>query len=242
MDSGLSRLGAGHRPSRWQKDLFNNIRQKRSFMHRAIRASVANHPRARGRKTFRAAPGFSDEARRLGRTAAAARSVRGLVFGNRLRRVGRALIGGVGLALVRGHAEEIGRGQNDPRRFTRALRTILRRVAFRHRPHIGEWTATPAKIFIDRHFIPHASTSQHSPRRMRGGRYSSRPAPTSRRDHLSGDSDTSTPPLMCLIGPADDGMMSKSKISVGRYSVAQAFGISTTPLICPCTGATPRIV
>jgi hypothetical protein len=36
-------------------------------------------------------------------------------------------------------------------------------------------------------------------------------------------------------------MMSKSKISVGSHSVAQAFGTSTTPLMCPCTGAVPRI-
>ena len=48
-------------------------------------------------------------------------------------------------------------------------------------------------------------------------------------------------PLMCLIGPTDDGMMSKSKISVGSHSVAQAFGTSTTPEMCPWHGAVPRI-
>jgi hypothetical protein len=35
-----------------------------------------------------------------------------------------------------------------------------------------------------------------------------------------------------LTGPADVGMTSKSKISVGSHSIAQAFGISTTPDIC----------
>jgi len=39
----------------------------------------------------------------------------------------------------------------------------------------------------------------------------------------------------------DDGMMSKSKISVGSHSVAQAFGTSTTPEIWPWQGAVPRI-
>ena len=48
-------------------------------------------------------------------------------------------------------------------------------------------------------------------------------------------------PLMCLIGPAELGIMSKSKISVGSHSVAQALGTSTTPEMWPCTGAVPRI-
>ena len=48
-------------------------------------------------------------------------------------------------------------------------------------------------------------------------------------------------PVMCLIGPADDGMMSKSKISVGSHSVAQALGMSTTPEMWPWHGAVPRI-
>ena len=51
--------------------------------------------------------------------------------------------------------------------------------------------------------------------------------------YLSGDNGMSTPPLMNLVGPADDGMMSKSKISVGSHSVAQAFGMSTTPEMWP---------
>jgi hypothetical protein len=58
---------------------------------------------------------------------------------------------------------------------------------------------------------------------------------------LSGDSGIGTPPLTCLIGPAALGIRSKSKISVGSQSVAQALGISTTPEICPWHGAVPRI-
>jgi len=49
----------------------------------------------------------------------------------------------------------------------------------------------------------------------------------------------STPPWMCLTGPDADGWISKSKISVGSQSVAHELGISTTPLMCPCTGAQP---
>src|ERR1035437_5909925 len=204
--------------------------------------SVANHPRTRGRKAFRAAPGPLHEARRPGRATAAARSMRRLVFAESLRRVGTALVDGVSLAPVRGHAEEVRRRQNDAQRFARASRAVLRRVAFRHRPHVRERAATLAEILVDRHFISSRdSDSQHLQRRMRGA--DAQPSRiAARRDYLSGDSGTSTPPLMCFIGPADDGMISKSKISVGKYSVAQAFGISTTPLICPCTGATPRIV
>lgn len=43
------------------------------------------------------------------------------------------------------------------------------------------------------------------------------------------------------LGPSAVGVMSKSKISVGMASVAQAFGISTMPLIRPSTGAVPKI-
>jgi DNA-binding CsgD family transcriptional regulator len=42
-------------------------------------------------------------------------------------------------------------------------------------------------------------------------------------------------PSRCLIGPAALGLMSKSKICVGNHKVAHAFGISTTPLMWPCT-------
>jgi len=44
-------------------------------------------------------------------------------------------------------------------------------------------------------------------------------------------------PSSILIGPAAVGLMSNSKISVGSHTVAHAFGMSTTPLMCPCTGA-----
>src|SRR5882724_560929 len=71
------------------------------------RQSVADHPGARGRKAFCATPGFAHKTGRLARTTPATGPMRGLVFADRLGRVGTAFIGGIGLALVRGHAEEV---------------------------------------------------------------------------------------------------------------------------------------
>jgi hypothetical protein len=223
----------------------NEIPERRCSLSRRPRrkpGSVADHPRTRGRKAFPAAPGLLHQACRLSRTTPATRCMRRLVFGYRLGRVGTALVGSVGLALVRRHAEESRRRQYHPRRFTFTLRTVLRRIAFRHRPHIREWTAILAEIFIDRHFIPSRVLCPSFATADAGRQPRAVPHPVAWELYLSGDSDTSRPPLTCFIGPADDGMISKSKISVGRYSVAQAFGMSTTPLIWPCTGATPRIV
>src|SRR5487761_2320688 len=72
-------------------------------------ASVADHPGTRSREAFRAAPGFLHKAGRLARAAPAAWRMRGLVFTDRLRRVGAAFVGGVGPALVGRHAEEVRR-------------------------------------------------------------------------------------------------------------------------------------
>src|SRR5258705_448881 len=46
-------------------------------------------------------------------------------------------------------------------------------------------------------------------------------------------------PRLVLFGPAALGRMSKSKMAVGRYSVQQALGMSTIPLIRPSIGAEP---
>ena len=72
-------------------------------------------------------------------------------------------------------------------------------------------------------------------------RSAAEPASGTDRHYLSGDIGISTPPVTCLIGPAALGITSKSKMSVGSHKVAQAFGMSTTPEICPCTGAVPRM-
>lgn len=48
-------------------------------------------------------------------------------------------------------------------------------------------------------------------------------------------------PSRYFLGPDEFGRMSNEKISVGTYSVAQALGMSTMPLMWPSTGAVPRI-
>ncbi|MNI89852.1 hypothetical protein D3C73_1473090 [compost metagenome] len=49
------------------------------------------------------------------------------------------------------------------------------------------------------------------------------------------------PRVICGTSPSALGWMSMSKISVGSHKVAQALGMSTTPLMWPCTGAVPNI-
>src|ERR1700687_3911944 len=139
------------------------------------------------------------------------------------------------------HAEEIRRGQDHARRHACALRAVLRRVAFGHRPHIRERAAIIAEIFVDRHLFS-SRCSQKTFAAADSGRHITR-RPASRRagSYMSCDSGIWMSRLICLMGPADDGMMSKSKISVGSHSVAQALGTSTTPEMWPWHGAVPRI-
>src|SRR5579863_363677 len=195
--------------------------------------SMADHPRSCGRKALCTAPHLVNKARRLSRTTAAARRMRSLVLVKRPWRIRAALVGGRGLAPVRRHAEEVWRRQNRARRRGRASRTPLWRIALRHWPHVGKWTAIVAEIIVDRHFISLRFGVSDNAAADAGRPIVAVPHPVAGRTYLSGESATSTPPLTCLTGPAADGMMSKSKISVGRYSVAQAFGISTTPLMWP---------
>ena len=77
--------------------------------------------------------------------------------------------------------------------------------------------------------------------RMRRGKTIAAPHPAHRDSYLSCESGIWMSPLICLMGPADDGMTSKSKISVGNHNVAHALGTSTTPEMWPWHGAVPRI-
>ena len=131
------------------------------------RASMADHPRPRSRKALGATSGFLDKPRRFGRTTPAARTMRRFVLIKRLRRVGAAFIGGVRLSPFRRHAKEIRRPQDHARRRAFAFRTILRRVAFSHRPHVRERTTIIAEILVDRHFIP--SRASRPPKLRNGG-------------------------------------------------------------------------
>ena len=119
------------------------------------------------------------------------------------------------------------RRENDPRRQGAAIGAVLREFVFGHRSHVGEGAAFGTEIIVDGHDFTLISF-----------RLILRSAPKVRVSmdeadvgYLSGDIGISTPPLMCLIGPAALGITSKSKMSVGSHNVAQAFGISTTPEI-----------
>jgi hypothetical protein len=114
---------------------------------------VTDHPGARGRKTFRPAPGLSHEPRGLGGATTAAGTVRTLVSIERHGRVGAALVGGTRFPLVCRHAKEVGRPQNCARGRIGAFRAIARLVAFRHRSHIRERTAIVAKIIVNRDLV-----------------------------------------------------------------------------------------
>src|SRR5664280_3115156 len=57
-----------------------SLNSSRSGFRAPPKTLVADHPRSRGWKTLAAGRGFLDQARGLGRAAAAARAVRGLVF------------------------------------------------------------------------------------------------------------------------------------------------------------------
>ena len=133
-------------------------------------------------------------------------------------------------------AVRITRGDSDL-----AARAILRIVAFGHRPHVRERAAIVAEIFVDGHLVSLRDDLEDHDGGCGAAGTLCRPASFSRRDHLSGEIGIWMSPVMCLIGPADDGMMSKSKISVGSHSVAQALGTSTTPEMWPWHGAVPRI-
>jgi hypothetical protein len=200
---------------------------------------MGDHPRPAAWKAFGSALAALEEPRRSAGATRAAGAMGIAHRGQRARLVRAALVGGVRNPRLCRHGRAIRRSENDARRACLALRTIERQLVFRHRSYLREGPAIPAEIFVDRHDVLlddlpirflHAA-ALHSPCR----RVALVPA------YLSGDVGISTPPLMCLMGPDAFGITSKSKMSVGSHSVAQAFGISTTPEMWPCTGAVPRI-
>ena len=167
-----------------------------------------------------------------------------LYWAGTLRRVGAALIGGEGLAPVRGHAEigavRITRGDS--------LSQCGQSCGGYAHSAIGrmsvERAAIVAEIFIDGHFGSSRDRPSDNPptAALRGGK-----AGASR---LGGiivsiiclwEIGIWMSPLMCLIGPADDGMMSKSKNLRRQPQRGAGMGTSTTPEMWPWHGAVPRI-
>jgi hypothetical protein len=126
-----------------------------------------------------------------------------------------SLVGRKGGPTCPAHIRNPRRPHHRPRCRDAAIRAFIRLKVFSHWALRGEDAAGAAGIVVNWH--PH-------------------------RSYKSGASGSVTPGLTILLGPEALGRISKSKISVGKYKVAQAFGMSTTPLMCPWTGAVPRIV
>lgn len=189
---------------------------------------MRDHPRAFRREALRAVLGTLAGTERFSRTAGTTNAMGILGVGQELRGGGATLVGGVSKPAVSRHRREIGRGQERSRSSCPAFRTIMGPIALRHRSHVGERSASVAKIIVDRHLRSSLGRSLGS--KARGSQPA---APAHRRvgGYLSGDMGMSTPPLTCLMGPAAFGITSKAKISVGSHRVAQALGMSTTPEI-----------
>ena len=182
-----------------------------------VRHSVRDHPGPFGRKRLGTIGRFHRVA--FSRTAAtAARPVPMNTICRRARRMRAALVGRVRNACRRWHGCQSRRAEQRARCHRTTTGARLRFAVPRQRVRGGKASAFIAGIFIERHANPFLF-----------------------RFYLSGDIGMSTPPLMCLTGPSAFGITSKSNISVGNHKVAHAFGISTTPLMCPCTGAVPRM-
>ncbi len=127
------------------------------------------------------------------------------------RLVGAALIDGGGTAQAGIDRGEMRRGQQGAGRQAAAAFARLRPRVVAHRTLGGERSAGRAEIVVGRH------------------------------GYRSAASGMATPPLMPPLGPSAPGLMSNSKMPVGSQRVAQEFGMSTTPLMWPCTGAVPRM-
>jgi hypothetical protein len=195
--------------------------------------------KALGLRAFSAGAALPRRAKRPCRTTATARTVS---FRARQRaRGGRAsLISRVRQSALSRHRRQIRRGQVSARRILPALRTFMRSVRLGNRPHLGEGSASRALIVVNRHDL----LAEFRRRRRAAGKFparSQRACGWLKRNYLSGDIGISIPPVTCFVGPSEPGITSNANMSVGNHNVAQAFGISTTPEMWPCTGAVPKM-
>jgi hypothetical protein len=117
------------------------------------------------------------------------------------------------VAPPRRHEAQAGRG-HDASGTTKTPRTRSREVALSDAPPQGESSALTARVIIEGHI---------------------------REIRVHFALARSALPVTIFFGPSAFGRMSNEKISDGTYSVAQALGISTMPLMWPWTGAVPRV-
>src|SRR6185295_12559330 len=113
---------------------------------------MRDHPRATARKALGAVLAtLHGTSRELAAATRAAFAVPRLELRKALRGMRAALVGGVRQAALPRHRRKIRRSEKCPRRQRAALRTGVRRVTLRHRPHLRERAALAAEIVIDRH-------------------------------------------------------------------------------------------
>lgn len=181
---------------------------------------MRDHPRAFGWKALGAVCVMQCFAGLFGSsaTATAPRTV-----GAAFRAVCGTLICFVGVAHTARHGRKTWHSDHDPARLDAAFRARTRVHETVHRPHFFKDAALIALIFIDWHNVSLTFAGESAP----GWSGSSGSV------YRSGASGTSMEPSRYLVGPSALGIISHSKISFGSHSVAQAFGISTTPEIWP---------
>lgn len=188
------------------------------------RLSMRDHPgtarrKASGGTVADALAAALGVARRFSRAAGATAAMSSCQCGKRSRGRRASFVGRKCETPPGRHRCEVRRGEKSPRRLVAAVRTFTRQIALRHRPRVGERTASAAEIVVDCHRIFPLIAFIVRLRGERGDRHrlcaSSKIKPAV-SPHLSGDSRTSAPPVMCLVGPSDPGITSNAKISVGR--------------------------
>lgn len=189
---------------------------------------MRNHPRAsrwEALGTIRAVQGFAA----CFLATAATRASRP-VCARLFRAVRRALVDTVGCDGRAVGRPQLRRGQHNAVAVSATGGASARIAKGAHGSQRLEGAMVGTVILVDRHGILRMAGT---PADRRGKTYVA--------DHRSGASGISIEPSRYFFGPSALGIMSHSKISVGNQRVAQALGISTTPEICPCTGAVPRM-
>ena len=187
---------------------------------------MRNHPRTLGREALGAV--WAVEGRAGDPTLAAAATGAPGTVGRFTGAVGAAFInamGGPGGAVQGSEARKTNR---NARRSRAAGRTRFGFLIGVQRSLGVKRPTTVTAVLVERHF------SIRSRARAAG-----RSPPSV--GHRSGARGTSMEPSRCLTGPSAFGIRSHSNMSVGSQSVAQAFGMSTTPEIWPWQGAVPRM-
>jgi hypothetical protein len=115
---------------------------------------MREHPGSAGREAFRAGLAALCGAQRFSLTAATSGAMGILLVGQPLRLGCAALIDRMRQAAFRRHPSKIRRGQKCPRSLLPAFRAVIRQIAIRHRPRVGERSAPGTEIVVNGHWLP----------------------------------------------------------------------------------------